>query len=121
MADEAPTRLCAATVLSFYWDLEQKYWIDRPKHKLVFGSLRVRHRNEDDSEAEDNSLSLNLNPEQERKFATGGRTKVPLYVTGVVKVDDAKVAVHEGNIVESEKKYVNKKDFNMIVTCTMFD
>ncbi|KAI3761176.1 hypothetical protein L1987_51587 [Smallanthus sonchifolius] len=48
--------------------------------------------------------SCELNPEQERKFATGGRTKVPLYVTGVVKVDDAKVAVHEGNIVESEKE-----------------
>ncbi|KAI3824192.1 hypothetical protein L1987_05642 [Smallanthus sonchifolius] len=44
-------------------------------------------------------------PEDKRKFATGGRTKVPVHVTGVVKVDDAKVAVLEGDIVESEKKY----------------
>ncbi|KAI3755912.1 hypothetical protein L1987_55721 [Smallanthus sonchifolius] len=46
-------------------------------------------------------------PEDKRKFATGGRTKVPVHVTGVVKVDDAKVAVLEGDIVESEKKYEN--------------
>jgi len=43
-------------------------------------------------------------PEHKRKFATGGRTKVPVHVTGVVKVDNAKVAVLEGDIVESEKK-----------------
>ncbi|KAK9055701.1 hypothetical protein SSX86_026786 [Deinandra increscens subsp. villosa] len=43
-------------------------------------------------------------PEHKRKFATGGRIKVPVHVTGVVKVDDAKVAVLEGDIVESEKK-----------------
>ncbi|KAI3694892.1 hypothetical protein L1987_77874 [Smallanthus sonchifolius] len=43
-------------------------------------------------------------PEDKRKFATRGRTKVPVHVTGVVKVDDAKVAVLEGDIVESEKK-----------------
>ncbi|KAI3772982.1 hypothetical protein L6452_04178 [Arctium lappa] len=43
-------------------------------------------------------------PEHKRKFATGGRTKVPIHVTGVVKVDNAKVAVLEGDSVESEKK-----------------
>ncbi|MFS7930482.1 putative dolichyl-diphosphooligosaccharide--protein glycotransferase [Helianthus anomalus] len=43
-------------------------------------------------------------PEHKRKFATGGRTKVPVHVTGVVKVENAKVAVLEGDIVESEKK-----------------
>ncbi|KAK1420565.1 hypothetical protein QVD17_22262 [Tagetes erecta] len=43
-------------------------------------------------------------PEYKRKFATGGRTKVPVHVTGVVKVDNAKAAVLEGDVVESEKK-----------------
>ncbi|KAL8191930.1 hypothetical protein R6Q57_028661 [Mikania cordata] len=43
-------------------------------------------------------------PEHKRKFATGGRTKVPIHVTGVVKVDEAKVAVLESDIIETEKK-----------------
>ncbi|KAD3068558.1 hypothetical protein E3N88_36438 [Mikania micrantha] len=43
-------------------------------------------------------------PEHKRKFATGGRTKVPVHVTGAVKVDEAKVAVLESDIIESEKK-----------------
>lgn len=45
-------------------------------------------------------------PEHKRKFATGGRTKVSVHVTGVINVYNAKVAVLEGDIVESEKKYV---------------
>ncbi|XP_076921437.1 dolichyl-diphosphooligosaccharide--protein glycosyltransferase subunit 2-like [Bidens hawaiensis] len=54
-------------------------------------------------------------PEHKRKFATGGRTKVPVHVTGVVKVDNAKVAVLEGDIVESEKKLVlpGKNDLSL--------
>ncbi|XP_071721600.1 dolichyl-diphosphooligosaccharide--protein glycosyltransferase subunit 2-like [Rutidosis leptorrhynchoides] len=43
-------------------------------------------------------------PEHKRKFATGGRTKVPVYVTGIAEVGNAEVAVLEGDIVESEKK-----------------
>nr|XP_043620547.1 dolichyl-diphosphooligosaccharide--protein glycosyltransferase subunit 2 isoform X2 [Erigeron canadensis] len=43
-------------------------------------------------------------PELKRKFATGGRTKVPVHVTGIIKVGSAKVAVLEGDNVESEKK-----------------
>ncbi|XP_071696739.1 dolichyl-diphosphooligosaccharide--protein glycosyltransferase subunit 2-like [Rutidosis leptorrhynchoides] len=43
-------------------------------------------------------------PEHKRKYATGGRTKVPIHVTGVIEVNNAKVAVLEGDIVESEKK-----------------
>lgn len=63
-------------------------------------------------------------PEHKRKFATGGRTKVSVHVTGVVKVDDAKAAVLEGDVVESEKKYASslelnkiKKIISLIVTC----
>ncbi|PWA60175.1 Ribophorin II [Artemisia annua] len=42
--------------------------------------------------------------ELKSKYATGGRTKVPVFVTGVVKVDNAKVTLLEGDSVESEKK-----------------
>ncbi|GJW08338.1 dolichyl-diphosphooligosaccharide--protein glycosyltransferase subunit 2-like protein [Tanacetum coccineum] len=45
-------------------------------------------------------------PELKSKYATGGRTKVPVHVTGVVKVDNAKVTLLEGDSVESEKKLV---------------
>ncbi|KVI12342.1 Ribophorin II [Cynara cardunculus var. scolymus] len=43
-------------------------------------------------------------PEDKRKYATGGRTKVPIHVTGVVGVDNAKLTLLEGDSVESEKK-----------------
>ena len=45
-------------------------------------------------------------PELKSKYATGGRTKVPVHVTGVVKVDNAKVTLLEGDSVDTEKKYV---------------
>nr|GEW86903.1 dolichyl-diphosphooligosaccharide--protein glycosyltransferase subunit 2-like [Tanacetum cinerariifolium] len=45
-------------------------------------------------------------PELKSKYATGGRTKVPVHVTGVVKVDNAKVTLLEGDSVESEKMLV---------------
>lgn len=45
-------------------------------------------------------------PEQKKIYVTGGRTKVPIYVTGVVKVDNAEIAVLESDLgsVESQKK-----------------
>ncbi|KAI3782962.1 hypothetical protein L2E82_13023 [Cichorium intybus] len=43
-------------------------------------------------------------PEHKKIYATGGRTKVPIHVTGVVTVDNAKLTLLEGDIVESEKK-----------------
>ncbi|GJW19079.1 dolichyl-diphosphooligosaccharide--protein glycosyltransferase subunit 2-like protein [Tanacetum coccineum] len=47
---------------------------------------------------------LCFNPGLKSKYATGGRTNVSVHVTGVVKVDNAKVALLEGDSVESEKK-----------------
>ncbi|OIT31333.1 PREDICTED: dolichyl-diphosphooligosaccharide--protein glycosyltransferase subunit 2-like [Nicotiana attenuata] len=45
------------------------------------------------------------NPEDKKIYATGGRTKVPIYVTGFVKVDHAEVAVHDSDLgnVETQK------------------
>ncbi|XP_023745534.1 dolichyl-diphosphooligosaccharide--protein glycosyltransferase subunit 2 [Lactuca sativa] len=43
-------------------------------------------------------------PEHKKIYATGGRTKVPIHVTGVVTVDNAKIALLEGNVLESEIK-----------------
>lgn len=44
---------------------------------------------------------------------------MPVHVTGVVKVGNAKVAVLEGDSVESEKKYITslefKNKFNFLV------
>lgn len=41
-------------------------------------------------------------------YATGGRTKVPIYVTGVIKVDNAEISVLDGDLdnAETRKKYV---------------
>ncbi|CAI9297351.1 unnamed protein product [Lactuca saligna] len=43
-------------------------------------------------------------PEHKKIYATGGRTKVPIHVTGVVTVDNAKIALLEGDVLESEIK-----------------
>ncbi|KAM7501475.1 hypothetical protein LguiB_000379 [Lonicera macranthoides] len=45
-------------------------------------------------------------PEHKKTHATGGRTKVQVYVTGIVKVDSAEIAVLDRDLgsVESQKK-----------------
>ncbi|GKF22085.1 eukaryotic peptide chain release factor GTP-binding subunit ERF3A, partial [Tanacetum coccineum] len=42
-----------------------------------------------------------FHPGLKSKYATGGRTNMSVHVTGVVKVDNAKVALLEGDSVES--------------------
>ncbi|KAI3676471.1 hypothetical protein L1987_86080 [Smallanthus sonchifolius] len=42
--------------------------------------------------------------EHKKIYATGGRTKVPVYVTGVVKVENDKVEVLESDSVETQQK-----------------
>ncbi|XP_016509756.2 dolichyl-diphosphooligosaccharide--protein glycosyltransferase subunit 2-like isoform X2 [Nicotiana tabacum] len=46
------------------------------------------------------------NPEDKKIYAAGGRTKVPIYVTGFVKVDHAEVAVLDSDLgnVETQKR-----------------
>ncbi|KAI3742684.1 hypothetical protein L1987_60377 [Smallanthus sonchifolius] len=43
-------------------------------------------------------------PEHKKIYVTGGRTKVPVYVTGVVKVENSKVEVLESDSVETQQK-----------------
>lgn len=45
-------------------------------------------------------------PEHKKVYATGGRTKVPMYITGVVEVDNAEIAVLDSDLgsIESQKK-----------------
>ncbi|KAL2556926.1 Dolichyl-diphosphooligosaccharide--protein glycosyltransferase subunit 2 [Forsythia ovata] len=45
-------------------------------------------------------------PEHKKIYATGGRTKVPLYVTGVISVDHAEIAILDSDLgsVEMQKK-----------------
>ncbi|KAI7995750.1 Dolichyl-diphosphooligosaccharide--protein glycosyltransferase subunit 2 [Camellia lanceoleosa] len=44
--------------------------------------------------------------EHKKIYATGGRTKIPIYVTRVIKVDNAEIAVLDSDIgsIESQKK-----------------
>ncbi|GMP93318.1 hypothetical protein CsSME_00043201 [Camellia sinensis var. sinensis] len=44
--------------------------------------------------------------EHKKIYATGGRTTVPIYVTGVIKVDNAEIVVLDSDIgsIESQKK-----------------
>ncbi|KAL3332079.1 hypothetical protein AABB24_032607 [Solanum stoloniferum] len=54
------------------------------------------------------SLEIVLdNPEDKKIYATGGRTKVPIYVTGFIKVDHPDVAVLDSDLgnVETEKRF----------------
>ncbi|XP_012831126.1 PREDICTED: dolichyl-diphosphooligosaccharide--protein glycosyltransferase subunit 2 [Erythranthe guttata] len=45
-------------------------------------------------------------PEHKNKYATGGRTRVPIHVTGVIKIDSAEIAILENDLgsVETQKK-----------------
>ena len=45
-------------------------------------------------------------PEQKEIYTTGGRTKVPIYVTGVIEIHNAEIAVLESDLgnIETEKK-----------------
>lgn len=54
------------------------------------------------------SLEIVLdNPEDKKIYATGGRTKVPIYVTGFIKVDHPDVAVLDSDLgnVETQKRF----------------
>ncbi|CAI9288440.1 unnamed protein product [Lactuca saligna] len=43
-------------------------------------------------------------PEHKKIYATGGRTKVPVYVTGFIKIDNAKIEILESDSVETQNK-----------------
>lgn len=48
----------------------------------------------------------------ENVFATGGQIHVPIYVTGIIKVSNAEIAVVDSDLgsVETQKKYVFVSD-----------
>ncbi|KAL8530255.1 hypothetical protein ACS0TY_007342 [Phlomoides rotata] len=45
-------------------------------------------------------------PDQKNNYATGGRTKVPIHVTGVIKIDNAEIAVLDSDLgsIETQTK-----------------
>ncbi|KAA8543380.1 hypothetical protein F0562_021125 [Nyssa sinensis] len=45
-------------------------------------------------------------PEHKKIYATGGRTKVPIYVTGIIEVDSAEIAILDSDLgsIETQKK-----------------
>lgn len=45
-------------------------------------------------------------------YATGGQTQVPIFVTGVIKIDNAEIAVLDSDIgsIETQKKYVTSSN-----------
>lgn len=60
--------------------------------------------------------------EHKKIYATGGRTKVPIFVTGVMQVDNAKIAVLDSDLgsVETQKKYViyfNQNQSTLSLNC----
>lgn len=58
-------------------------------------------------------------PEHKKIYATGGRSKVPIYVTGVVKVDHAEITILDSDLgnVETKKKYF---DIFLPLSCSAF-
>ena len=47
-------------------------------------------------------------PDHLNLYATGGQTQIPIFVTGLVKVDSAEIAVLDSDLgsIETKKKYV---------------
>lgn len=45
-------------------------------------------------------------------YATGGQTQVPVFVTGLIKIDNAEIAVLDSDLgsVETQKKYVTSSN-----------
>ncbi|KAI3460965.1 hypothetical protein Pfo_017628 [Paulownia fortunei] len=45
-------------------------------------------------------------PEHKKNYAIGGRTKVPIHVSGVIKIDDAEIVILDSDLgsIESQKK-----------------
>lgn len=45
-------------------------------------------------------------------YATGGQTQVPIFITGVIKIDNAEIAVLDSDIgsIEAQKKYVTSSN-----------
>lgn len=45
-------------------------------------------------------------------YATGGQTQVPIFVTGVVKIDNAEIAIVDSDLgsIEAQKKYVTSSN-----------
>lgn len=41
-------------------------------------------------------------------YATGGQTQVPLFITGVIEIDNSEIAVLDSDLgsIETQKKYV---------------
>lgn len=41
-------------------------------------------------------------------YTTGGQTQVPIFVTGIIKIDNAEIAVLDSDLgsIETQKKYV---------------
>lgn len=59
--------------------------------------------------------------EQQTVYATGTLTQVPIYVTGLIKIENAKIAVLDSDLgsVETQKKYVETSQMfgNDFVCC----
>ena len=47
-------------------------------------------------------------PEHEKVYATGSQTKVPKFVTGLIKIENAEITVIDSDLgsIETQKKYV---------------
>jgi oligosaccharyltransferase complex subunit delta (ribophorin II) len=58
-------------------------------------------------------LQIVLDDSVDKKvYATGGRTQVPIFVTGVVKIDNAEIAIVDSDLgsIEAQKKYATSSN-----------
>ena len=54
-------------------------------------------------------------------YATGGQTQVPVFVTGLIKIDNAEIAVLDSDhdSIETQKKYVTSSNIFLLFSATL--
>ncbi|EPS58334.1 hypothetical protein M569_16481, partial [Genlisea aurea] len=59
-------------------------------------------------------------PEERKDYVTGGRIKVPIYITGVVKIEDAEISVLDSDLgsIETQKKLDLRGDDGVALSAT---
>ena len=59
--------------------------------------------------------------EDKNVYATGGQTQIPVFVTGLIKIDNAEIAVLDSDhdSIETQKKYVTSSNIFLLFSATL--
>lgn len=61
-------------------------------------------------------------PEHEKIYVTGGQKKVPIFASGLIKIENAEIAVLDSDLgsIETQKKYVSVSFAYLLLLFVLF-